>query len=409
MVALAAVAVTAVGFSRLGDDSPTTGSSVASPSTPTATLPSTSTAAASMQATLENQAGAVSGRHRSDYLASWEQHGSARRQAHVTYANLVRLGVTDVMPRLSLPSVRGHATTWIARVDVSWRPDPRDASPATTALSYTFTAARGRMLVSAIAPIRGDREPIWLLPGLEVRRGARTLVAASSLPVAHRVERLLRGAVIAVQRVLPGWHGRLVAYAPASMRDFAALLAARPGEYAGIAAVTTTVDGSGRPGVPSAIVVSPRVFGGLGPISAHVVITHEATHVATDAAAVSMPEWLAEGFADYVAIGSVRLPVAVAAKAVLGVVRRGGAPQSLPQDADFETRDAGLEATYEEAWLATSLIARRYGQHRLVVLYRFVEHHPDDLQGAFRQILHTSVPGFTASWRGYLEGLARVG
>jgi hypothetical protein len=122
-----------------------------------------------------------------------------------------------------------------------------------------------------------------------------------------------------------------------------------------------------------------------------------------------MPLWVAEGFADYVAIGSVRLPVAVAAKEALAVVRRSGAPQSLPADTAFDVQGSGLEATYEEAWMANALIARTYGQQRLVAFYQAVESHPDDLAGAFRRILRTSVAAFTASWRRYLRETAGAG
>jgi hypothetical protein len=254
--------------------------------------------------------------------------------------------------------------------------------------------------------VPGGRAPIWLIPGLDIRGGPRTLVVAGTPQTAARVDRLLREALTAVGNVLPAWHGDLVAYAPSSGQQFAALIGATPGQYRGIAAVTTTVDGSHERAAPTAIVVNPRVFDGLGPIGARVVITHEATHAATHAAAVAMPLWVAEGFADYVGIGSVHLPVAVAAKAALNAVRRSGPPATLPQDDDFAVDGAGLEATYEQAWLATSLIAHTYGRATLVAFYRAVESHPDDIGGACDRILHTSLAAFTASWRSYLQETA---
>jgi hypothetical protein len=404
-----AVAVAALGFSRLDDNSP---SSRAGSDVPTGTVTPRTAASmetASMEALLRSQADALSARDRADYLADWDHDATGRQEAGLAYANLVSLGVTRIVPRLSLPSLREHDSTWTARVDVSWGLDGRDASPATSAVRYAFATRGERMVISGLSRWPGSHEPIWLVPGLEVLRGPRTLVAAASPAAAERVERLLRQAVTAVDQVLPAWRGGLVAYAPASLRDFAALIAARPGQYHQIAAVTTTVDGSDEAGAPTAIVVNPGVFNSLGPVGTHVVITHEATHVATDATAVSMPLWVAEGFADYVAIGSVRLPVAVAAKEALAVVRRSGAPQSLPADAAFDVQGNGLEATYEEAWMANALIARTYGQRRLVAFYQAVESRPDDLGGAFQRILHTSVPAFTASWRRYLRETAGAG
>jgi hypothetical protein len=273
-------------------------------------------------------------------------------------------------------------------------------------MAYTFARSGDDPVISGMTVLRGGRQPVWLLPHLQVLRGPRTLVAASSAAAASRVDRLLRRAVTSVGSVLPRWHGTLVAYAPGSAAQFDALIAARPGEYDAIAAVTTSVDGSQQRVAPIAIVVNPQVFAGLGALGARVVITHEATHEATDAAAVSMPLWLAEGFADYVAIGSVRVPVQVAARAALRAVRRDGPPSGLPSDAEFGVTEGDLEATYEEAWLATGLIARTYGRTRLVALYRAVESHPDDVAGAFSRILHTTVPAFTAAWRDYLTTVA---
>ncbi len=109
------------------------------------------------------------------------------------------------------------------------------------------------------------------------------------------------------------------------------------------------------------IVVNPWVFDGLGPIGRHVVVSHEATHVATGATTVSMPLWVAEGFADYVGVGSVDVPLRVSARAAVRQIRKSGLPDRLPRDSAFHA-GGGAEATYEEAWLAMRLIARQYGQ-----------------------------------------------
>jgi len=399
-----AVIGAAIGFARL-DDPPRRPVRAGIPGP--GPLPAPLATAA--QAVLSDQDRAVLTRDRVGYLAGWQREPAAQRRAAFTYANLLRLGVPRIVARLSLASVRGQPSGWTARVDVTWRPDRRDASTVTTALRYTFSGGPQHPVIIGVHRVRGEHEPIWLLPNLDVRRGPRTLVAASSPGSASRIERLLRQAVTAIDRVLPGWHGRLVAYAPGSANQFAALLGARPHQNRGIAAVTTVVDGSSERAAPAAIVVNPDVFAGLGPISAHVVITHEATHLATGAAAVSMPLWVAEGFADYVGIGSVDLPVSVAARAALDAVRRDGPPATLPDDAAFALRGGGLEVTYEQAWLAAELIAQTYGTARLVAFYRAVQAHPNDLPGAFRQVLHTSVPAFTAAWKSSLREAAGAG
>jgi len=184
------------------------------------------------------------------------------------------------------------------------------------------------------------------------------------------------------------------------------LLAAAPGSYDGVAAVTTTVDGSTRAGAPVAIVVNAAVFDGLGPLGAHVVITHEATHAATNAAVVDMPLWVAEGFADYVGVGAADVPFSVSARAVLREIRATGVPARLPRSPDFSAGRRGLEVSYEEAWLANRLIAQTYGERRLVRFYTAVVRHPDQVDAAFRG-LGTTPEAFAQDWRDYLSRLVR--
>ena len=147
----------------------------------------------------------------------------------------------------------------------------------------------------------------------------------------------------------------------------------RPGEYARIAAVTSTADGSLAPDAPVHVFVNPEVFGGLKPRGAQVVMSHEAVHVATDAATSTMPLWLLEGFADYVALRDVHLPVSVTAGQIIRQVRRDGPPAQLPGHAEFDTATSHLGASYESAWLACRLLADLGGQDWLVRLLSRVD------------------------------------
>jgi hypothetical protein len=401
-----AVAVLTAACSVAVDPAQTPHRAAVEPRTTHPSTPPGERSAAATENVLRRQADTVQRRDLAGYLADWDPSPTGQRLAARTYANLVHLDVATITPRLDLASIRGSATRWTATVGIEWLLAGIDRTASTSSLRYTFVGGSHGPVISRIEPVARGRTPVWLLQHLQVSRGTRTLVVGTTAAATARVDRLLRKAVTSVAAVLPGWHGRLVAYAPATAAQFADLIGARPTDYDDIAAVTTVVDGSQRASAPTAIVVNPRVFAGLDPVGARVVITHEATHQATDAAAVSMPLWLAEGFADYVALGSVGLPVGVAAKAALHDVRRRGAPAALPSDADFAVGQGDLEATYERAWLATSLIAQRYGQHRLVSLYRTVEAHPDDVAAAFTAILHTTVATFTASWRRHLEMVA---
>jgi hypothetical protein len=191
---------------------------------------------------------------------------------------------------------------------------------------------------------------------------------------------------------------------PASQHGLDAALGADRGQYAGIAAVTTTVDGSRSRRSPSHVFVNPKVFVPLRPQGAQVVITHEATHVATDAATSKAPIWLVEGFADYVALSAQRLPVSTTAARIIALVRRHGPPRHLPSSAEFAAGAEHLEARYESAWLACRLLAQDSGVRALVAFYRAMDGGAalgPELQRHFGLTPVT----FTKEWRNVLSHL----
>jgi len=149
------------------------------------------------------------------------------------------------------------------------------------------------------------------------------------------------------------------------------------------------------------------VFGKLKQRGAQVVMSHEATHVATAASFTSIPTWLLEGFADFVALDHAGVPVNVAAGQILGRIRKEGVPRALPTSEDLDTRATGLGATYEEAWLACRFLAQEYGTGQLVRFYRKVSGGAS-AQEAFRSELGTTQRAFVAHWRADLARLAGV-
>jgi hypothetical protein len=207
-----------------------------------------------------------------------------------------------------------------------------------------------------------------------------------------------------VRRVLPDWRGGLVVEVPASERGLDDALGARPGQYDGIAAVTTTVDGSRARQAPSHVFVNPRVFGPLKPRGAQVVITHEATHVATRASTSPAPIWLVEGFADYVALRAQRLPVATTAARIIALVRRDGVPAHLPGRTEFEAGAPHLEARYESAWLACRLLAQDGGTADLVSFYEAVDG-GGRVPPEMRRYFGFGPASFTRQWRTALSHL----
>jgi hypothetical protein len=259
---------------------------------------------------------------------------------------------------------------WDGAVDATWAFAGFDRAPAHSEVGFRFRTVDGEVYLDSVGGgVR--RLPVWLSGAVEVRRTPVTLVLVDGTDAeAARYARLARAAVPVVREVLPAWRTGLVVEVPSSVSALHEALASDPGTYSGIAAVTTTDDGSLAPDAPVHVFVNPIIFGQLRPTGSQVVMSHEAVHVATEAATNStMPLWLLEGFADYVALLDVDLPVSTTAGQIIDRVREDGPPENLPGSAEFETTTTHLGATYESAWLACRLLADRGGQDALVRLY----------------------------------------
>jgi hypothetical protein len=287
---------------------------------------------------------------------------------------------------------------WAADVRATWRFAGFDRRPESLEVRVRFAPGPGRLGIAAIGG--GDRRsPLWLSGPVQVRRSARSLVIVDGTAgEADRIARLARTAVPQVRRVLTSWRGGLVVEVPASQAGLERVLHAHAGQYAGIAAVTTTVDGSRSRKAPTHVFVNPLVFLPLKPHGAQVVVTHEATHVATSAATSPAPIWLVEGFADYVALSSQRLPLSTTAARIAALVRRHGPPQHLPGQAAFAPGAHDLEARYESAWLACRLLARTGGTAALVTFYRSVDA-GRPVGVALRRGFGFGLPELTRRWR----------
>ncbi len=371
------------------------------------------------RAALRHQQLALRDGSRAGYLKTWDlRSAAARRRASSVYANLQSLGTVvsrmrylTATPTASAAAVPLHTQrgAWSADVALRWRLRGYAAREARAVVTVTFVRRRGAAYIADMTSSTGHRVPVWLLRHLDVRHSRRTLAAALSPGQANRLHRLLVVATSDLDRVIPHWHGKLVAFEPASASAFEAMVAGSPGAYDGIAAVTSTVDGSTRPRAPVAVFVNPANFDPLSQVGAHVVITHEATHVATGAATARLPLWVAEGFADYVGVGSVDIPLTVSAAAVVRDLRRHRVPAALPSNSAFATTGFRLEVAYEQAWLACRLIAERYGRARLVDFYFQVVAKSGGVADAVRTQLGTSLPHLTQQWRRSLRTLARAG
>jgi hypothetical protein len=259
--------------------------------------------------------------------------------------------------------------------------------------------------ITGFSAAQGTRLPLWLSGPVEVRRTDSTLVVVqASADVADRYAELAATAVDEVRKVISWDDPRLVLEVPAAGLESA--LGAQPGAYSAVAAVTATVDGSTKAGTPLHVWVNQGVIGDLDAPGAQVVITHEATHAATDApTGTNRPMWLVEGFADYVALRDTTLPLSKTAGQILAQVREDGAPDHLPGKAEFNTRSEHFGAEYEAAWLACEVLAEAGGEQALVDLYEETGR-GIALEKALQSGFGFGEDELTARWRAHLSDSA---
>ena len=378
---------------------------------PKAPQDSTDTRAQGAVAVLERLADGLAHHDRAAVLALAAPDRDSRDAVQALYANAEALRLRDVGFRYvdAEPGAEGTGArryadrAWSASVTGTWRIASFDDGQTHLSTRFTFAATDdGVRIVSAGGG--GDRSALWLDGPVEVGRGRDSLVIASGTDPG-RFERLATRAVTDVRKVLRSWRGSLVVEVPSSQAQLERVLGAGKGEYSAIAAVTTTVDGTLTPGSPVHVFVNPKVFDGLGTKGSQVVLSHEATHVATDASFASMPTWLLEGFADYVALDHAGIPIGTAAGQILRRVRDKGAPDGLPTAQDLDPSAKALGATYEEAWTACRYLGLRYGEAKMVAFYRAVDH-GSSTSAAFQRVVGTSQRTFVRDWRRDLIRLA---
>ncbi|MFD7938523.1 hypothetical protein ACFV4T_29040 [Streptomyces sp. NPDC059755] len=303
--------------------------------------------------------------------------------------------------------------TATADAELSYRVDGYDKAPVTTARVLGLARdGAGRWSVTSDRPATKAGQQLWDQGAVRAVRGAHSLV----LGVGQSEARLRSFADLADDAVPEvsaawgtGWAGHLVVLVPKSLEGMAGLLGSPASSYRGIAAVTTGETGGGARTPADRIIVNPDAYGMLGRVGRQVVLTHEATHVATRAHTnAATPLWLSEGYADWVGYrGTGRTPAEVAPE-LQHAVTDGAVPAALPTDGDFGfSGDADrLAQAYEGGWLACRMIAERWGEVKLDAFYRAVGEHrerPGAVEGALKSVLGTSLAEFTADWQGYLK------
>ncbi len=326
------------------------------------------------------------------------------------------------------------AGAFVAEVSLGYRlgPDTRDLRR----VQYlTVTRRSGRWAIAADDAGPTERD-LWDLGPVTVARGARALVISSTAASAlgARAARELDAAAARVDAVWGrAWPRTVVALVPADLGQLGVLLGRPAGELTQLAAITVgplerDPAGLAPPaGTADRVVLNPVAFRALSALGRRVVLTHEVTHVATRASAVvTPPTWLEEGFADYVAYRGTGLPAATIAGRTLAAAAHGSLPVQLPAAGRFDPSQGDIAASYEQAWLACTMLAGAGSGDpaRLVRFYRLATAMgglPADartaaggpaagalLTDAFRAVAGTDEAGFVHRWRAGIAALAGV-
>lgn len=368
---------------------PAQGSEVADPGVAGATL-------AALQEALDDPDAAAalgSDSEASDLLRAVAENAAALRLSDVTFGYVTETGRT------------AGTDGWDGLVALTWRVDDFDTASARIELPVSF--ADGGRRIAAIGG-EGARLPLWLAGPVAVRRVPGALVVASE-PAGDVDDyaRRARRAVTDSAGLLDESTG-LVVEVPADTAALHRALDVDRGTYDNVAAVTAPVDGSRAEGSPLRVFVNRAVYDDLDDVAAQVVMTHESVHALTGAPrAQGAPLWLLEGFADYVALRGLDLPLSRTAGQVIEQVRRDGLPTTLPSDAGFNPTAQHLGTVYEAAWQVSVTLAERRSERDLVAFYEAVLGGTRWATALERRFAWTEAQ-LTEAWRARLAALAGV-
>jgi len=357
--------------------------------------PATSTIPAGARARLAQQFQELTdARSRAAFVAAAGDSDSARRAGGEIWDARRALdveAVTFAYRRGGQAPDRADGST-SAEVDVSWR-------GGSSTVRFRLAPDADGFDVTSVSTHGKDPLPVWLAGRVDVERtsGATVITIDGGDDDVDAVA-LARQAAQTVHRLVPTAQGRLTVVVPATPATTAAVLGRPNRAVAQIAAVSTALGGSkGKP----AVVVNPALFVGMDERAQRVVMTHEATHVLTGLARHDVELWVAEGFADYIALHDDRAPLSVSAGQILRKVRDDGAPKTLPSDADFGESTHGLSTVYEAAWMVFRMLGEQHGDAAVLGFYADVVA-GRSVDRAAQRWFGTSVAGITRDWRRYL-------
>ncbi|MEV5839755.1 hypothetical protein [Nocardia sp. NPDC052112] len=264
-----------------------------------------------------------------------------------------------------------------------------------------------------LAAVRRTLEPFGQLVTEQVPTGN----GQESLVVGHPAQRAeidtlageLAAATTAVTGVWgPGWAQAAMVVVASNPSEFAALVRSggMPADVAAASVADPFVPGTQPTG--QRVVFSSDAGRRLDADGLRTLLRHELTHIATRAQTVDgAPQWMLEGFAEFVAHLGTGHRFADIAPTVATRIHAGDVPRDLPTAADFA--GSGAVAAYEQAWSVCAFVADQFDQPRLVELYRRIaagKQDPASEDRIMRDVLGTSRDELVTSWRSWLSARA---
>jgi hypothetical protein len=358
-------------------------------------------------------------------ISSARRSAGFRSDQEGVFDNLVALPVTtwsysapvrtDDASALRAATKKYRTPAVIVRVTLHYALRGADAKPTAHDLYWTVIGEHGRAVIAGDADLAANGGTSWQGPWdfgpVTVAHGRHSIVIGHEPngAVLRTLAATVDAAVPAVTAVWgTGWSQDVAVLVPSSPAELTADAGPSTSVNADTAAVAVSdgADPLTNATFGQRLVVNPAELDRLSALGRRIIIQHEITHIATaSATSGATPRWLVEGFADYVGLLAGNQPVGVAAAELRADVRRGLVPFTLPTEQSFDT-PAGSAQAYEGAWLACRLISVRAGQAGLVRFYRMVGGSDDAeraLSAALRAVVHTSLAGFIAQWRGYVR------
>ncbi len=348
---------------------------------------------------------------RDEFIAAADVDADSRRFAEDAWDARESLGVDDVELRL----VGGGAVadrsdgTATAQVRASWTVRKDSVVAGTTVrdaeVRMRVAAGPGGTLSLRTVDPAADPLPLWLAGRIAVEQLSDARIVRidggdADVDVARLVDRAAR----TVRSTLPDEDlvndATLTVVSPATARTASAVLGRSEDDLSRVAAVPAPRGGTRGP--PRRGVRQPPRVDTMDERAAQVVVTHEAVHQLTGVIGTEVETWVAEGFADWVALRDDDAPLALSAGQALRQVQEEGPPARLPTKEDFASAEHGVGALYEAVWMVFRMLGEQGVADEDIIAFHRAVVEGTEVATAAQRYLGDSLGGITGRWQDYL-------